>query len=156
MARDAAFNAAKEACTILGTFYSEVSRELGSERATELYGRYGDGFGEMLANLIREYRGDRKATKKIAARMREMYEGLGLSIDMEVSQNAILVRSHDCPVYAGLLAAGLEHGAIETMCRSAVASEQAAFERLLPEGKVELTRFRNAPDDYCVEEFKLA
>jgi hypothetical protein len=156
MAKPQVFNGVRDTCTILGTFFTEVSQEVGKERATELYGKYGDGFGEMIGNMIKEHQGEKKAAKKVAAQLGELFEGFGVGAKMEVSPTTILTHSHACPIYDGFQAAGLDHETIEAMCRSAAGCEAAALKRIVPDAELALTKFRATADDFCTEEIKLA
>lgn len=156
MAKEEVFDAVRDSCTVLGGFFSEVAQDLGMERTTEMYGRVFDGFGEMIANVVEEHRGDADAAGKVAARLEQMYHGFGIEAEMEVSPTTILAHSHACPFYDGYRAAGLDHDIIESMCRSAMACEAAAFTRMVPDGTMSLPKFRATPDDFCTEKIELA
>jgi hypothetical protein len=156
MAKDEVFTAVRDSCTILGGFLTEVFQEVGRDRATEMYGRVFDGFGEMIANVVEEHRGDSEGAGKVAAYLEQLYEGFGIDAELEISPTTILTHSHACPFYDGYKAAGLGHETIESLCHSAIACEAAAFKRTVPDGNLSLTRFRATPDDFCTEAIELA
>ena len=78
MAKDEVFTAVRDSCTILGGFLTEVSQEVGMDRTTEMYGRVFDGFGDMIANVVEEHRGDSEGAGKVAAYLEQLYEGFGI------------------------------------------------------------------------------
>ena len=156
MAQKEVYNAVKESFTLFGGFFTEVSQDVGMERAAEMYGRVFDGMGELVAKVVEEHRGDEDATGKVAAALEELYEAIGVSPEMEITPTRVLVHSHSCPFYDGYRAAGLDHDTVEAMCRSAVACEAAAFKRIVPDGTLSLSKFRDASDDFCTETIDLA
>ena len=121
-----------------------------------MYGKYGHGIGEMIGNMIKDHRGDRKPAKRVGARLRELYEKFGIDAKMEIGQTTIRAHTRVCPIYDGLMAAGLDHETIEGMCRSALGCQAAALGRVVPDAGVSLTKFRARPDDFCTEEITLA
>jgi hypothetical protein len=156
MASKEVFDAVRDASTVLGGFFSEVAQDLGMDRATEMYGRVFDGFGEMIGNVVAENRGEDDAASATAAYLEQMYEAFGLEAEIEIGPTTVLAHSHACPFYDGFLAAGLDHDTIESMCRSAMACEAAAFNRIVPDGTMSLPRFRATQDDFCTERIDLA
>jgi len=156
MAQREVYDAVKESFTILGGFFTEVSQDVGPERATEMYGRVFDGMGELVGNIAAKHRGDADISSKVAAELGQLYRAFGIDPEMEIGPTRILVHSHTCPFYAGYSAAGLDHATIESMCRSSVACEAAAFKRTVPDGNMSLRKFRATPDDFCTEAIELA
>lgn len=156
MAKEEVFNAVKESFTLFGGFFTEVSQDVGPERATEMYGRVFDGMGELFGTMVEEHRGDEEAAGKVAAALEQLNHAFGMYPEMEITPTRILVHSHACPIYDGYRAAGLDHDTIEAMCRSSVACEAAAFRRIVPDGNMSLAKFRAAPDDFCTEAIDLA
>lgn len=156
MAQQEVYDAVKESFTILGGFFTEVSQDVGPERATEMYGRVFDGMGELFGTMAAKHRGDADISGKVAAELEQLYPAFGIDPEMEISPTRILVHSHACPIYDGYRAAGLDHDTIEAMCRSSVACEAAAFRRIVPDGNMSLAKFRAAPDDFCTEAIELA
>lgn len=156
MAKPHVYNAVRDSFTILGTFFAQVATEVGKERAIEMYGKFGGAIGEMIGNMIKDHRGDRKPAKRVGARLRELYEKHGIDARLEIGQTVIKAHSNVCPIYDGLMAAGIDHETIEAMCRSALACQAASLGRVVPDAGVSLTKFRAKPDDFCTEETTLA
>jgi hypothetical protein len=156
MAKEEVYKAVKESCTILGKFFTEVSQDVGLERAAAMYGRVFDGIGEMMGGVVEQNLGDAEAAGNAAAQLEQMYDAFGINPDMEIGPTRIQVHTRTCPFYDGYAAAGLHHDTIEAMCRSAVACEAAAFKRIVPDGNLSLHKFRATPDDFCTEAIDLA
>ena len=156
MAQREVYDAVKESFTILGGFFTEVSQDVGPERATEMYGRVFDGMGELVGNIAAKHPGDAEISGKVAAELGQLYRAFGIDPEMEIGPTRILVHYRVCPFYDGYRAAGLDHDTIEAMCRSAVACEAAAFKRVVPDGSMSLAKFRATADDFCTEAIELA
>ena len=156
MANPQVFNAVRDSCTILGRFFTEVSQEVGEKRAAEMYGKYAEGFGEAIGNLIKENKGQEAATEKIAAGLDVMFAGFGIDGKFDITPATIECHTTACPIYDGFLAAGLEHQTIETMCRSAGKCEATALERIVPDAEISLVKFKEKADDFCTEVIKLS
>ena len=99
MAHEEVFNAVRDSCTLIGGFVTEVAQEVGMERATEMYGRVFEGFGEMIANVVEEHRGDAEAAGKVAAELEQLNDSFGMEPGMEISPTTLLVHSRSCPFY---------------------------------------------------------
>ena len=155
MANPHVYNAVRDSMAILGSFYAQVAEEVGRERATEMYGKYAEGFGERIAGIIHEHRDEPYAAQKVASGLREMMEGFGIDAKLDVGLTMIRVETPNCPIYDGLRAAGLDHEVVESMCTAASSCEAAALQRVFPEAEISLPHFRNGPDDTCIEEIRL-
>lgn len=156
MANPQVFNAVRDSFTILGMFFNEVAREVGTERATEMYAKYAEGFGEAIGSLIREHQADEEAAQKVAAGLEVMFAGFGIEGEFDIAPTTIHFSTSACPIYDGLHAAGVDHHTIEAMCRAASECEATAARRLVPEAEISLTKFRDGADDVCTEVIKLA
>ena len=155
MGREDVFNAVKSVASIYGGFFKDVAEEIGMERALALHAKQGEGFGVMLAGMVRDQLGDKEFDMKTFSSVYSgAYEGFGFTYEMEESHTSILVKAYQCPLYEGFKMAGLDDKTIESMCSLMSAAEYAEIKKVYPEltGRV---KFRTAPDKPCVEEFLL-
>ena len=72
---------------------------------------------------------------------------------LEQSPKRVVVKPGRCPVYEAGRALGMDHSAIESLCRTRIFPRmERAVKELNPELRTGLVRFRAGKDDSCIEE----
>jgi hypothetical protein len=153
-----AFNAAKNAFSMFGAFFNNVAQEIGLEQALNLNTKTCEMMGVHMGQMTKEQMGIKELDAKTAAMAaRSVVSGFGLSnVDAEERSTSVLFNVHECPVYEGYHAAGIDDDTKEAMCRKgAVIFMDTLFKQLDPNASYHLKRYRSAPDDYCEEEITL-
>lgn len=154
MAIEDAYNAANSVFGMFGAFFDSVVKEFGKQQALSLLsqslGDVGTAFGEMVKEQMDIKELDVETTSSF---IKGMYEGLGVSLEIEEIPAKVLFKNGRCPVYEGLKGVGYVHEDIETFCRGGPAvMMNALFEQLDPNVSYQFTKFRKSPDDVCEEE----
>jgi len=156
MQKEDAFNATRVMSTLYGGFYKEVAKEIGREKALALHAKQGEGFGDMLAGMLRAQVADKglnmKTLSSVACGPPAVF---GMTPEVEERATSLKLHTHQCPMYDGWKEAGLDHETIGSMCRATATAEYAALTKEFPQVSVRL-EFRSAPDKACVEEYTLA
>jgi hypothetical protein len=155
MSREDSFIASKASFGILGGFFKDTSKEIGEEKALELYGKQGSAFGEMLAGVLKEkLSGKQLDMKTFASVTKDAMNGFGFNYEMDETPELVKVTVHKCPFYEAYKEAGLDEGTIEAMCKKMSSAEYSQLEKTFPGLKAGVT-FRPQPDVPCIEEFHL-
>ena len=154
MAIEDAFNAASTAFSMFGVFFDAVAKEIGKQKANFLLSESLGNFGASAGKASREQMGIKELdVKTTSSFIKAMYEGLGVSVEIQESPRKLLFRTGKCPVYNGLRNAGYRAEDIEDFCRKGPAvMMDALFKQLDPTVTYTFTRFRRSPDDVCEEE----
>ena len=155
MASEVVFNSFKSALSIMGAFFAEVSKEVGEDKALELYARQGTAMGAMLAQVVKKHADHPDALSLIREELESLYESFGVSAEFEQDNGTLIASVSRCPFYEGFSEAGLEPQIIHKMCRAMSDQESAKFKELLPESDLTLAEFRTSGDGCCKEEYKL-
>lgn len=150
-----AFNATKCSMSFLGAFFAEVARELGEDKAVEMYARQGIAWGGTVAQIIKSHAGQSDASQQIRNELAELYESFGVTTEFEKEDGKLIVNAYQCPIYEGLLEAGLEQETIHKMCQAFADQEAARMKEILPESASRLTEFRTSAEGCCREEITL-
>ena len=158
MTNEDAFNAAKNVFSMYGVFYNNVAEKIGADQALELHIKTCEMMGTQMGQMTKEQMGITKLDAKTAATITKSVVGnFGISnVDAEEKPTSVLVKFHECPIYEGYRAAGIDDGNIEKICRNAsLKFMDSFFKQLDPNASYQLKKYRESPDDYCEEEFTL-
>ena len=158
MTKEDAFNTAKNAFSMYGAFFNTVAQEIGVEQALNLHTKTCEMMGVHMGQMTKEQMGLKELDAKTAAMVaRSVVSGFGISnVDAEEKPTSVLIKVHECPVYEGDHAVGIDDETIEVMCRKgALRFMDTFFKQLDPNASYQLKKFRSAPDDCCEEEFTL-
>jgi len=155
MERQIAFDATKCSMSFLGAFFAEVAKEVGEDKAAEMYGKQGKAFGDTMAGIIKRHAGQSDAAEQVQSELEKMYESFGLTAELKRENGRLIIDVHRCPMYEGFLEAGLEPTIIHKMCQAWADSEGARMKELLPRSSHRLTEFRTSADGCCQEEITL-
>ncbi len=72
---------------------------------------------------------------------------------LEQSSQRVVFRVRRCPIYEAGRTLGLDHSAIETLCRTRILPRMVRFAKEFnPDLDTRLVQFRAGADDYCIEE----
>jgi hypothetical protein len=153
MGSEVAFNAAKGAYGTYGALLKDIAQEVGMERALALHARRGEGYGAMVAGMIKDELGDEEFNMQaLASVLSGITEEGGLIAKVEGTQTSATCEVFECPLYEGLKMAGWSHEDIEKTCNCFGAAERNELQKSYPQLSASL-KFRSAPDQSCVEEF---
>jgi hypothetical protein len=153
MSREAIFAATKGTFALFGGFLKDVAREIGMEKALDLYANQGETFGAMFKAMIGEELGEKELdTPTMAAVLSKAAEGFGMTVEIEESPTSVRMESFQCPIYDGFKEAGLDQETIETACSRLVVVEQAELKKAYPQLSM-CVKVRSAPDEPCIEEY---
>ena len=158
MTNEDAFNAAKNVFTQYGVFYNNVAEKIGEEQALELHTKTCEMMGAQMGQMTKEQMGITKLDPKTAITItKSVIDNFGISnVDAEVKPTSAVIKVHECPIYEGLRAAGIDDGNIELMCRNAsLKFMNSLVKQLDPNASYQLKKYRESPDDCCEEEFTL-
>jgi hypothetical protein len=152
------FNAAKNAFSMYGAFFNTVAQEISVEQALNLHTKTLEMMGVHMGQTTKEQMGIKELDAKTAAKVtRSVVSGFGISnVDAEEKPTSVLINVHECPVYEGYHAVGIDDETIEVMCRKgALRFMDTFFKQLDPNASYQLNKFRSATDDCCEEEITL-
>lgn len=152
MASEVTFNAVKSSMSMLAGFFTEVSKEVGEDKAVELYGRKGTEFGDLLGNIIKSRLDKPNAPELIQQELKTLYERFGFTTEFEMKNGKLIANSHRCPMYDGFLEAGLEPRTIHRMCIAFTDRERTRLQEILPAADYAITEFRTSSEGCCREE----
>jgi len=143
---------------MFGAFFNNVVQEIGLEQALNLDMKTCEMMGVHMGQMTKEQMGIKELDAKTAAMVaKSVVSGFGLSnVDAEEKPTSVLFNVHECPVYEGYHAAGLDDDTIEATCRKgSLKFMDTFFKQLDPNTSFQLKKFRSAPDDCCEEEITL-
>jgi len=158
MAIEDVFNGAKKAMTLFDAYTNTVAQEIGMERALSLMTKMCENMGAMQGKMMKEQSGIKEFDAKAAASLlKTVPEGLGISVEvLEESPKKVVHKVRKCSVYEAAHMLGMDAKTIETMCRASSARfMETIAKQLNPNLSFRVTKFRSAPDDFCVEETTL-
>lgn len=160
MATQDTFSGAKNAFTMMMSYLNAVAHEIGMDRAVALDAQACEAMGVAQGKAMKDRAGTKHVDIKTAVSMALESIGEAFGIDSEVieeSPRRVTTRCGRCPVYEGSLAAGLDTGTIETLCRNAsMGFMDKLVKQLNPNLTYRLKKFRHAPGDFCEEEILLS
>jgi hypothetical protein len=115
------------------------------------------GFRAKFQELKAKAGGHSADAKTATALLMEVVGPVGFESEfLEESPDRVLMVAGRCPIYEAGRALGMEHSAIESLCRTRILPRlDRAAKDLNPRLRYELVRFRTGSDDSCVEEVVL-
>ena len=125
------FEAAKAGFTMYGFNFQLILDEYGLDKALEFHAKHGSVYGHGRVS-----------------------KGMGFNQEYIVGPPRVTVKTHECPMYSGWSEAGLSHEMIHTMCRAYGFATCMVIQDYLPGAKFTLKKFRETPQDYCLEEYE--
>ncbi len=116
------------------------------------------GFRPRLQELKDRIGTQRVDAMKAAELLLELVGVVGFEPEfLERSPERVVVKPGRCPVYEAGRALGMDHSAIESLCRTRILPRMdRAAKELNPELRTGLVRFRAGKDDSCIEEIFMA
>jgi hypothetical protein len=155
MAIEDVFNGAKKALTLFDGYFNAVAQDIGMERALSLMTKVCENMGAMQGKMIKEQSGIKEFDAKTASSLlRSIPEGLGISMEVvEESPKRVVGKVGKCSIYEAAHMLGMDTKTIETMCRAGSNRVMETIAKQLnPNLSFRVTKFRSAPDDFCLEE----
>jgi hypothetical protein len=155
---DNIFNAAKAGYTYLHAYLNVASQEFGRERALSLMTRVGDKIGVVRGKMMKERAGLKDFDAKAAwSQIKILKDNIGQPYEVvEEGSQMVAVKNGRCPIYEAAQTLGIEHNAIEAVCRAGtVRLMDTAIKQLNPNLSIRLTKFRSSAGDFCREEVVL-
>jgi len=152
------FNIAKNVFSMYGTFFNNVAQEIGSDKALNLHMKTCEMIGNHMGQMTKKQMGIKELDAKTAAMLtKSVVSNFGISnVDAEEKPTSVLIKIHECPIYEGHRAAGIDDETIESICRKGgLRFMDTFFKQLDPNASYQLKKFRSAPDDCCEEEITL-
>jgi hypothetical protein len=149
------FNGAKTALTLFDAYINTVAQEIGMERALSLMTKVCENMGATQGKMMKEQSGIKEFDAKAASSLlRTVPEGLGISMEvLEESPKKVVGKVEKCSVYEAAQMLGMDAKTIEAMCRAGSNRfMDAVAKQLNPNLSFRVTKFRSAPDDFCLEE----
>ena len=143
------FEAAKSGFTMYGFNFQLILDEYGLDKALEFHAKHGTVYGHGAVNMLMEY--DHKA---LAEHFKRISTDMGFNQEYIVDPPQVTVKTHECPMYSGWSEAGLSHEMIHTMCQAYGFATCMVIQDYLPGAKFVLKKFRETPQDYCLEEYE--
>jgi len=159
MANGEAFNAALRAFTMFNAYVQTVGQEIGTDQARGLVSKTFENMAVQQARMMKEQSGIEEFDAKTAfSLLSNVPKTIGIQMEfIEESPQRVVAKSGKCPIYEAAQAMGIDHAAIEQMCRSGPGRfMDVAAKRLNPGLSYNLRKFKSGPDDSCEEELVLA
>lgn len=157
MANREAFDAALRVFTMFNAYVQAVGQEIGMERARGLVTKTFENMGAQQARMMKERSGIQKFDAKTAfSLLNTVPKTIGIQMDIvEESPRKVVAKSGKCPIYEAAQAMGLDHAAIEKMCRTGPGRFMEIAAKQLNPGLNYQLKFRATPDDCCEERLSL-
>ncbi len=153
-----AFNAATSAFTMFNAYVQAVGQEIGQERAVSLVTKTFENMAIQQARMMKEQSGMEEFDAKTAfSLLSNVPKTIGIQMELvEDTPQKVVAKSSKCPIYEAAQAMGIDHAAIEHMCRSGPGRFMDTVAKQLNPGlSHNLRKFRSRPDDCCEEELTL-
>jgi hypothetical protein len=145
------FNTARNIFMLFGSFFNEVSKEISHNRTLEIFIKSDHERRITRINQLLEI--DELDLNDFAKQIEMFWYNMGFDVKVEATQTSIITTTKKCPLYDGLLAAGVDHSTIEAFCRGKDEAGDALYKQLYrPYAGVKMHKFRSGPDDICIEE----
>ncbi len=140
--------------TLYGKLFQAYAESTSLEKAVEVHGKIYGPAGEAWAKALKEKLKGKEIPIKIFSEVYRSLSTIGVENEYEAVPNSFKVIGHDCPVYNGLRAAGLDHDTIGLMCIEAGNQIIGEFKKSFPNVEASF-RFRNYPEGTCLEEYTI-
>ena len=151
---DEAYNATVAMSTTWGSYYLETVKELGEEKALELFGKISAQGGQAMALMLKEQFKDKDFDLKAFSDMFRMgMDSIGVKYTVEETPDKAHFTVTGCPQYDGWTQAGLSHEQIWRLCDKGDSSQFNALMAALPM-KAEFS-IRSKADLPCTGTFTL-
>jgi hypothetical protein len=153
--REDTFNAVKATFMEYGAFFTEVTKDIGVDRALEIMitrrGRFFRERASMIQQLVERNELDLNA---FAAQAETYWRtNWGFDSTIESTPTSIITTTTKCPFYDGFLEAGVPHRMIEAYCRGKDNAGDTEYKQHLgPHAGVKMRKYRTGPNDNCIEE----
>jgi hypothetical protein len=149
------FTGAKSGLTFLFAYQSTVAQDIGKERALALNSRMTQALGSAQGKALRERVEVKEIPPKLAASLvgEFLERALGIrSQAVEGSAEGVVIEVGRCPIYEAAEALGMEHAAIEALCRAgSIPYMDALIKQFNPDLAYDVRRFRSSADTPCIE-----
>lgn len=149
------FIGAKSGLAFLFAYQETVAREIGMEQAMALNRRMVEAMGTAHGQQLREQLEVDEISPELAASVvgRFLKQALGIRSEVvDSSGKKAAIEPDRCPIYEAAQALGMEHAAIEDLCRNgSIPYMDAIVKQLNSNLKYELSRFRPSADASCIE-----
>lgn len=149
------FRGARSGLAFLFAYQNTVAREIGREQALDLNRRMVQAMGTAQGKQLREQLEVDEIPPELAASVvgRFLEQALGIRSDViESSEEKAVIQPDRCPIYEAAQALGMDHAAIEILCRSgSIPYMDAMVKQLDPDLDYQLRRFRPSADATCTE-----
>ena len=158
MANADAFNAALRAFTMFNAYVQAVGQEIGMDQARGLVSKTFENMGVQQARMMKEQSGIEQFDAKTAfSLLSNVPKTIGIQMELvEDTPQKVVAKSGKCPIYEAAQAMGIDHAAIEQMCRNGPGRfMDTAAKQLNPGLSYRLRKFKSGPDDFCEEEMVL-
>ncbi len=146
---------AKSGLTFLFAYQNTVAQEIGRERAMALNSKMTKAMGTAQGKELTEQLDVEEIPPKLAASFSGAFLEQALGINSRVTKgNAqeAVIEIGRCPIYEAAEALGMEHAAIEALCRAgSIPYMDAIVKQFNPDLAYELRRFRPSAEGACLE-----
>ena len=158
MAQDAILQTATKLYGLYGAFFKVVSAELGVEKALDLHAKAHGEQGLAAGKLLKEKIGEESPDlQKLGAILKESNLSIGIDCNLDqATPGKLTFINFRCPMYDGYRIGGLDDETAEALCqRGAAAKLGTMLRHLNPNLEYQLTRYRPAPEEPCIEEIMM-
>ena len=149
------FRGAKSGLAFLFAYQNAVAQAIGAERAMALNTAMVQSFGATQGRELRKRLDIEEIPPKMAGSLAGEFLEQSLGIRTEAAEgNAerAVIKVGRCPIYEAAQALGMEHEAIEALCRAgSIPYMDALIKQLNPDLDYDLRQFRPSADGSCLE-----
>ena len=149
------FRGAKSGLTFLFAYQNTVGRAIGMERAMALNTAMVQSFGAAQGKDLSKRLDIEEIPPKMAGSLVGEFLEQSLGIRTEAAEGdaeRVVIQVGRCPIYEAAQALGMEHEAIEGLCRAgSIPYMDALIKQLDPDLDYDLRRFRPSADGSCIE-----
>ena len=136
---------------LYGGFFKHVAEEFGVEKALELQAKSGKEAGERIGRWMRERRGvDMLDAETFLPLLKEINDPFGYDSTYEVESNRVILTTHRCPLYQGLLDYGHDHNRSGYLCGYLLRAFFKGLKEVYPNVEYDLD-FREDMEGRCIE-----
>jgi len=149
------FRGAKSGLAFLFAYQNTVAQAIGMERAmtlnTAMVQSFGAAQGKQLSKQLDMEEIPPHMAGSLAGEFLEQSLGIRTEAAEGDTQEAV-IKVGRCPIYEAAQALGMEHDAIEALCRAgSMPYMDALIKQLNPDLDYDLRRFRASADGSCIE-----
>jgi hypothetical protein len=149
------FTGAKSGLAFLFAYQNTVAQDIGMEQALALNNKMTKAMGTAQGKELKKQIDVKEIPPKLAASLAGEFlkQALGIrSRTMEGSAEKAAIEVGRCPIYEAAEALGMEHEAIEALCRTgAIPYMDAIVKQFNPDLGYDLSQFRPSADASCIE-----